>query len=79
MVFGRPDGDRLAAWYGSGDSARRCAEEGAEVEGGLAVGDHADGFGFADLEGVGVAEGFYMGGLVTDQVVKAGEVQGVAG
>ena len=45
----------------------------------MAVGDHADGLGFADLEGVGVAEGFELGGLVTDQVVKAGEVQGVAG
>ena len=45
----------------------------------MAVGDHADGFGFADLEGVGVAEGFELGGLLTDQVVEGREVEGVAG
>ena len=45
----------------------------------MPVGDHADGLGFADVEGVGVAEGLQLGGLFTHQVVKHGEVQGVAG
>ena len=45
----------------------------------MPVGDHPDGLGFADLEGVGVPEGFELGGLVADQVVEGGEVQGVAG
>ena len=69
-------GTGCAGW--SGDSVVG-SEEGAEVEGGLAVGDHADGLGLADLEGVGVAEGFELGGLLTDQVVEGGEVEGVAG
>ena len=55
------------------------SEEGAEVEGGLAVGDHADGLGLADLESVGVTQRLQLGGLLADQVVKAGEVEGVAG
>ena len=75
----RPAADRLGTVWTARLCSRCAVEEGAEVEGGLAVGDHADGLGLADVEGVGVAEGFELGGLVTDQVVEGGEVQGVAG
>ena len=72
MVFASDRPATVSTVWAVAVSCSRCAvEEGAEVEGGLAVGDHADGLGFADLEGVGVAQGFQLGGLVTDQVVEA--------
>ena len=80
MVFASDRPPTVSTAWRAGVLSSRCAvEEGAEVEGGLAVGDHPDGFGFADIEGVGVTQGLQLGGLVTDQVVKGGEVQGVAG
>ena len=56
-------------WAGSADDLAG-SEEGVEVEAGLAVGDHADGLGFADLEGVGVTQRLQLCGLLTDQVVN---------
>ena len=52
-----------------------------QVEGGLAVGEvgqHAQRFGLAGAELVGVAEGAELVGGVADQVVELGQVQGVA-
>src|SRR5689334_17498683 len=50
-----------------------------EVELGLLGGDDAQGLGLADLQLVGVAEGLELGGVVADEVVEGGEVEGVAG
>ncbi|MFC4783641.1 hypothetical protein ACT8ZV_04155 [Nocardioides sp. MAHUQ-72] len=55
------------------------AGDGEEVEGGLLGGDHPEGFGLADLELVLIPEGLQLGGLVADEVVEGGQVEGVAG
>ena len=52
--------------------------EGGEVEAGLLGGDHPEGSGLADFEGVGVAERGEGLGLDTDQVVETGQVHRVA-
>ena len=66
-----------AAWAGS--AGELAPQHGCAGRGSLPVGDHPDRLGLADVEGVGVAQRLQLGGLVTDQVVKAGQVQGVAG
>jgi hypothetical protein len=52
---------------------------GVQVEVGLGVGDHAEGLGLAGAQVVSVSETTQVGGVVADQVVEVGEVQGVAG
>ena len=54
-------------------------EQAGEVELGLLGGDDAEGLGLADLELVGVTEGLERGGVVEDEVVEGGQVEGVAG